>query len=127
MDTRAVTQEIRLQYWAGVIKERQASGQSIRAWCRGNGIVEKTYYYWQRKLRAAACGQLPFTAVPSGLARTSLATPGFTEVRIEQLALPETAAASKICIETGRIRITTDSAYPPDQLAMLVKVISRPC
>ena len=27
---------------------------TVKAWCEANGICTKTYYYWLRKLRAAA-------------------------------------------------------------------------
>ena len=40
----------RVQLWAERIAECRSSGKSVRAWCRGNEISEKTYYYWQRKL-----------------------------------------------------------------------------
>lgn len=26
------------------------SGMTVRAWCQENGLSEKTYYYWQRRL-----------------------------------------------------------------------------
>ena len=28
----------------------RSSGMIVRAWCRENGLSEKTYYYWQRRL-----------------------------------------------------------------------------
>ena len=28
----------------------RSSGMTVRAWCRENGLSEKTYYYWQRRL-----------------------------------------------------------------------------
>ena len=36
------------------IHERQESGQSVRAWCRQNGIRENSYYYWLRIIREEA-------------------------------------------------------------------------
>lgn len=58
MDTRQIAHEMRLEHWEKVLRERKASGQSIRRWCRDNGVCEKTYYYWQGKLREKVCGQL---------------------------------------------------------------------
>ena len=40
----------RVQLWAERIEECRSSDMSVRAWCRENGISEKTYYYWQRRL-----------------------------------------------------------------------------
>lgn len=58
MDTKQVTHEIRLRQWAKIMRERQASGMSINAWCEVQGIRRQQYFYWQRKLREAACKEL---------------------------------------------------------------------
>ena len=48
----AVRDEYRVQQWAAVIRECNASGLSNREFCRQRGITEKTFYYWLRKLRS---------------------------------------------------------------------------
>ena len=50
----AVRNEYRLQSWTEIIRECQASGLTNKEFCARRGIAEKTYYYWLRKLRAAA-------------------------------------------------------------------------
>ena len=50
----AVRDEYRMQNWAEIIRERQESGLTVKDYCAQHGISEKTYYYWLRKLRAAA-------------------------------------------------------------------------
>jgi|SRR5690554_1150908 putative transposase len=54
-----------------VIQERQASGQSIKDFCQTMGISKNAYFYWQKKLRKAACTELtkpeePVNLVPGG-------------------------------------------------------------
>ena len=44
----------RMNEWRRLIHERQESGQSVRAWCRQNGIRENSYYYWLRIIREEA-------------------------------------------------------------------------
>ena len=44
----------RMNEWRRLIHERQQSGQSVRAWCRQNGIRENSYYYWLRIIREEA-------------------------------------------------------------------------
>ena len=44
----------RMNEWSQLIHERQQSGQSVRAWCRQNGIRENSYYYWLRIIREEA-------------------------------------------------------------------------
>ena len=50
-DVLAVRDEYRAQQWAMVVQECAASGLSNREFCRQRGIAEKSFYYWQRKLR----------------------------------------------------------------------------
>lgn len=40
----------KLALWAGRVSECRSSGQTIKTWCRENGICEQTYYKWQRRL-----------------------------------------------------------------------------
>lgn len=53
-DVLAVRNELRLQNWMEIIRECQASGLTNKQFCAQQGISEKTYYYWLRKVRAAA-------------------------------------------------------------------------
>ena len=50
-DVLAVRDEYRAQQWAMVVQECAASGLSNREFCKQRGIAEKSFYYWQRKLR----------------------------------------------------------------------------
>ena len=47
------THEIRIANWRSIIEQCHArpEGQSARQWLSDNGISEKNYYYWQRKVR----------------------------------------------------------------------------
>ena len=55
MNTRALASEVRMSHWSEVIEERNASGLSVREYCKKSGIRENAYFYWQRKLREVAC------------------------------------------------------------------------
>ncbi len=71
MDTQKVTAEYRLSQWMQVIQEQQSSGQNIKDFCQSRGISKNRYFYWQRKLRQAACTKLvklekPADCAPKG-------------------------------------------------------------
>ena len=125
INTREVAKEYRLSHWAEIMQERVAVGLNIRAYCKEIGICENTYYYWQRRLRAAACEQL---AAP---AQTSISKPSFTEIKVEELpALPtlaESVQTSQIHIEFHGIQITFDSTYPTDKLAAVLRALAQSC
>jgi hypothetical protein len=57
-DTRAMTAEYRLQYWAEIMQRHQESGLNVKMYCAEIGIKEHRYYYWQRRLRVAADKEL---------------------------------------------------------------------
>ena len=40
----------RLESWTARIMACRSSGMTVRVWCQENGLSEKTYYYWQRRL-----------------------------------------------------------------------------
>ena len=44
----------RQRLWSERVSACRSSGQTVRQWCQENGIAEKTYYYWQRKIFKAA-------------------------------------------------------------------------
>lgn len=117
MNTREIAAEYRLAHWTQIIRERNESGLSVKAYCKNAGFHENVYYYWQRKLREAACEQMNAS--------------GFAEVKLEvsptQLALPEAGRQGQLHMEVGGIRISADSAYPQAKLASLLRELSRSC
>jgi len=76
MDTRKAATEYRMSQWSERLRERAASGESIAKFCVNRGIRRNQYFYWQRKLREAACTQLAIREkepikepIPNGWAR----------------------------------------------------------
>ena len=47
---QVMSKQERLENWTTRIMACRSSGMTVRAWCRKNGLSEKTYYYWQRRL-----------------------------------------------------------------------------
>lgn len=127
MNTREKAEEYRLSHWAGIIRERKASGKSIRAYCRQSGIHENVYYYWQRKLRETACeglaiGERPQTPAPAGWALCTL------ESRLPVIAEQgEPAPPKQLTAEVNGVRITVNSGYPVEQLAELLRELVKSC
>ena len=58
INTREIAEKYRLSHWARIMRERVESGLSIKEYCKQIGICGNTYFYWQRRVRAAACEQL---------------------------------------------------------------------
>jgi hypothetical protein len=45
--TQAIQRQSR---WQAIVRGHQASGQSVRAYCRQAGIEESAFYWWRREL-----------------------------------------------------------------------------
>ena len=71
-DVLAVRDAYRAQQWEMVVQECAASGLSNREFCRQRGIPEKSFYYWQRKLRQ----QIVESAVPQLVPLEPVTEPG---------------------------------------------------
>ena len=54
---QAMSRRERLENWTARIMACRGSGMTVRAWCQKNGLSEKTYYYWQRRLFQALSEQ----------------------------------------------------------------------
>jgi len=126
MNTRHIAEEYRLSRWAEILRERKESGLSVRAYCEHAGFHENKYYYWQKKLREAACEEL----IRSPGNEMTMMSAGFVELKLPtQRLLPQAAAVhhSQVCVEVSGVRITAAGEYPVDKLAMLLRVVTQPC
>ena len=47
---QVMSKQERLENWTARIMACRSSGMTVRAWCQENGLSEKTYYYWQKRL-----------------------------------------------------------------------------
>ena len=92
----------RLQSWVEIIRERQESGLTNKEFCARRGIPEKKYYYWLRKVRAAA-------AEPQ-LVRLDESSEGPKRQRIEirygeaELKLPEDVDLKAVAVLLNALR-----------------------
>jgi hypothetical protein len=59
MDIQKVTTEYRINHWSELIKECRSSCKTVSTWCQEHNINAKSYYYWLRKIRIAACNSIP--------------------------------------------------------------------
>ena len=105
-DVLTVRNEYRLQRWMEIIRERQESGLSNKAFCTQRGISEKTYYYWLRKIRTAATEVL--------------------EPQLVRLEEPERAEAdSKIHIRYGEAELSLPEDVDLEAVTVLLNALRR--
>ena len=94
-ELQAFNGENKLAEWAVRISECRNSGQSVKTWCRENGIREQTYYRWQKRLfemtKAEHDSRSLATAYFSSMANTMPAT---SSVSCLSLSIVNPAAAN---------------------------------
>ena len=122
---KQIARQVRMTHWAQMMRERRDSGASVREWCSGKGINEKTYYYWQRRLREAACTELALQGAATG--RSGQQTQSFTELRVAGLPAHSERISGAVQIEVGEITIKADNTYAPEQLATLLRALTQTC
>lgn len=116
MDTREVAHEVRRQQWALVMKERRESGLTIREYCRAHGIKEKTFYYWQRRLREAVCENL---TLRQETAMTP--APSFAEVRMPV----EDSGKDMIRVRLGETEVEIGGDASPASIEAVLRALGN--
>lgn len=81
------THDVRRASWFNIITECQQRpvNVSVKQWLADNGIKEKAYYYWLRKFRREARGQiqLPASPVPAEVSFAEISVPASIPVKHE--------------------------------------------
>lgn len=95
MSTQLATQQIRQSEWMEIIRSRSESGLSIKDFCRRHEISESAYYYWLRRIRAAALMNHQSS---------------FVEISAPAESIPETAGSEEVVIELGGAKIRVNSS-----------------
>lgn len=122
MNTREIASGYRMSHWAGVLQERSASGQSIKEYCKTAGIAENVYYYWQRKLRTAACEELAIrTGHPAAASDPSIVPRGWAVCKTAE------PAGKTLEVEINGCRVRVEADADPEQLAKVFRVLKSLC
>ena len=124
-----ITHEVRLAQWAEIIRNCQLrpQGQSIKKWLAEQGINEKTYYYWQRRVRKEVYDQST-SITPLAESKTDIT---FTEVPNEVLdtSSPDpttnTSAAPDALIRLKNMEIEIRNSLSPSILKSILEVATR--
>ena len=130
----------RQTYWEEAMRRWRESGQSVRDFCRNEGVRESAFYFWRRELAQrshrteAANGARPqaspLTTASHSSERASSrhsSVPSFLPVRVVEDVAVEAASGVEIILAHGctvRVRSGFDRQALADVLAVLEV---RPC
>jgi hypothetical protein len=125
LNTRYIASELRLSHWSSIMRERNESGLSIKAFCESRGIQLNVCFYWQRKLRVSACEELlqRQLAVES---QVPAVLPSGWALCEEEPAMPE-QLDDAVIIEIGKCRLHVHAYTSPELLEKTCRVLMSLC
>ena len=112
MDTKTATRQFRLNQWAEIIRDRMASGLTIRQYCSEHNLSRNAYFYWLRQLRQEAL-------LSSGTQFAELPVP------IQTSSLIRSDQDGTVTIDYHGARIHIDKAGCDEILSMVLRVLQH--
>lgn len=102
-----ITHEIQLSNWKAVIEQcsLRPEGQTVKQWLADNGINEKTYYYWQRRIGKEVSGQLNLPQTTGSYNPVSVSFADIPVVPAQRETAMETSFHADAVIQTGNTTI----------------------
>lgn len=118
-----VTHKVRREQWTNIIKECLSSGMNKTAWCREHGISDKSFFYWQRRLREEAYISAvepscpPAVQDPAGSTTRSI---DFVELKAsDQPAVCVESFQTDVIIRKGSFSIELSNTASPELIRLI--------
>ena len=124
MDQR--TSEIRLAQWKQIVLEGNQASVSKREWCRQNGISEKSFFYWQRKIRLKALDARETSSAIVPVPPADSSRPGFVELPFLSRTANEksdTNILPDLMIQVNDCKVFVTASIQESTLQTVMKVI----
>lgn len=120
-----ITHQVRLANWTKIIEQcnNRPAGTTAKQWLSDNGISDKSYYYWLRKIRqeAYASKGMELSAINSLQEQQQAVT--FAEIPLleRQTSIADTFKADAV-IHTGTMVIGISNTISDTLLSRLLEV-----
>ena len=119
-----ITHEARLNNWKHIVEEcnNRPQGVTVKQWVSDNGINEKVYYYWLRRVRQAAYDQMK--SEHSGeLAVTSDSRVSYAEITLTNNPNSGVSMHSVAVMSVGNVSIEISEQASEDFLIKLMRAM----
>lgn len=102
------------ELWAARIKDYQASGERVAAWCERNQVTSHRLYYWMRKQREGERQQAP----------TAGGEPKWVALSVQE---PTTDEAPPIVVKIGGAAVEVRAGFDAAVFATVVRTLKALC
>lgn len=125
-----ISHTVRNSRWKDIILQCQnrPAEMSAKQWMTENQVSEKSYYYWQRKLRTEAFEQMNHSTLLPAVQETAKVS--FAEIRIPEPKksisdiIPETIKPTAV-IKTATMTIALSNDIADDLLSRILREVSH--
>ena len=124
------TTDIRMAQWEQIILEGNRASITKREWCRQNGISEKTFFYWQRKIRRKAAAAMDEASAQLSLPPAQSNQQSFVEISVPATSSDpvnrETASLNvspELMVQVNDCRVFITGTIQETTLRTVMKVI----
>jgi len=114
---------VRMENWKAIIEQCQArpEGQTAKQWLAENGISDKKYYYWLRRIRRQAFEEMQ-KSLPAVSESSNTVVP-FAEIPVADPG--ETETILELSIRTRKTSLEITTTVSESTLIEIVKAVSH--
>ncbi|HBX75250.1 MAG TPA: hypothetical protein DEG55_03810 [Acidaminococcaceae bacterium] len=116
----------RKEQWKNFIRDREASGLSVAAWCKQNGFAQSTYFKWLHRIRLEACQSLPEIQAVAPVPFVKVESNEVLQVSAPQ-PLPVVQPAATIQINLLNAEITIPDGTSPRTIRAALLALKELC
>ena len=139
MNAKGIVRQFRLKEWAELVKERVASGQTVKSFCEEHGIHQSTYYHRQKRVREAAIktiagsqmrNYIPHSSIESRLPSTN--TQDYPSIpqgwaEISELGTNSTDMEEYMVVEVGEFKVKVTHNTNPELFIKTCQMLVQLC
>lgn len=117
-----ITHQVRLANWTKIIEQcsNRPPGTTVKQWLIENGISDKSYYYWLRRVRQSAYSSMDIE-LPAVAAPTTKPAVAFAEIPV--LERTNSSFKADATISTGSLMIGISNSISDSLLEKLLKAV----